>query len=269
MGTLIVKISKISLFILLFSGTLINSMNQNLEEKKIKEENLISKIPYEIIQEIIVEFLSIDKSTPETICESINNVITLRGISKHFRDCLSPQEIIRLIKKYKIDINSTDALKNTALHFAAQKNYIQVAKLLLDNGANVNALAHEDAHGTLIEHIKINGHPKIPYDTEKLSQLHNLLAPHLQQMLLRNRFIPLQSRIRVYEITPFMNACFNNNFKLALLLIGFNSSTQLKMVSIQLPIRTIFAEQGFQITCISLSRLLPDDLVEKINKLES
>lgn len=39
-----------------------------------------------------------------------------------------------------------DETGQTALHVAVQKNYLDIASLLLEKGANINALAHDDAY---------------------------------------------------------------------------------------------------------------------------
>ena len=41
-------------------------------------------------------------------------------------------------------MNAVDHRKKTALHFAAEKGHVDVAKVLIQNGADVNAVDEED-----------------------------------------------------------------------------------------------------------------------------
>lgn len=47
--------------------------------------------------------------------------------------------VIKLLLEWGADIGALDEYEETALHIAAESNYIHIAQLLLDNGADINA----------------------------------------------------------------------------------------------------------------------------------
>ncbi|MDQ1355397.1 MAG: hypothetical protein QG657_5707 [Acidobacteriota bacterium] len=104
-----------------------------------------------------------------------------------------PAAVKDLIKTYPQLINSRDLDGKTPLHYAAENNHLEIAHLLIDNGADVNAVCKyksiELLHGTVakllvprVGHIKRLKDQKTPLDfalQKGYSQMAQLLKEHL------------------------------------------------------------------------------------------
>ena len=51
------------------------------------------------------------------------------------------EEILRLLLENGADVNAKDRSKKTALHMAADKGHVSTLKLLLKNGADINSVS--------------------------------------------------------------------------------------------------------------------------------
>ena len=49
-------------------------------------------------------------------------------------------DVVKVLLQNGADVNAVDERKWTALHFAAQSGHVDVAKVLIQNGADVNAV---------------------------------------------------------------------------------------------------------------------------------
>ena len=65
----------------------------------------------------------------------------------------------KLLAKGEVDLEDKNAMKVTPLHIAAFSGHFEIAKLLLENGANVNAIGRDNQ--TPIHFAAINGQTKI------------------------------------------------------------------------------------------------------------
>lgn len=264
---------KLVLFILLFSETTANSMNQKFkveyEEKEIKEEgDLITDLTNDIVKYQIVPCLGVDGSTPINIAESIKHILNLRTISKKWKKVLTPRKIKELIQKSKIDVNLKDEKANTALHFVAQRNYIQAAKILIAMGADVNAMGSSSF--VLIEHIFRNGYTRILYDLHKLLKFKDLIDDNLRNAIENGRIDLPKVSIRAQEVTPFLDACFSNNLEIALLLLANGSENSIfKNLTLEIPFKKrVYMAKGAHLALVNLASLLSEDIINKINSLD-
>ena len=65
----------------------------------------------------------------------------------------------KLLAKGEFDLEDKTAMKMTPLHIAAFMGHFEIAKLLLENGANVNAIGRHNQ--TPIHFTALNGQTKI------------------------------------------------------------------------------------------------------------
>ena len=58
----------------------------------------------------------------------------------HFAAIYGHVDVAKVLIQNGADVNAVDVQKCTALHRGAQKGHVDVAKVLLENGADVNAV---------------------------------------------------------------------------------------------------------------------------------
>lgn len=164
-------------------------------------------------------FATFDHSSPQALCEALNDFFKLKLVSKNFKNIVN-----EIDKVGKINVNLADAFGNTPLHIAAQRGYIQVVKFLIARGANSNALSSQG--------FAKENHPTIniinDFRGKKIN--HKSLIEKISKIIkLENDAIP---RIAYVGWTPLADAILNNNIEIINLLLPISDRTMLLRASI-------------------------------------
>jgi ankyrin repeat protein len=80
------------------------------------------------------------------------------GLLTHFASREGRAEVARLLLQHNADVNATDAGDSTALHLASLMGHVDIAQILLDHGADINAISD---HGTPLYRASISGHLEV------------------------------------------------------------------------------------------------------------
>jgi ankyrin repeat protein len=70
-------------------------------------------------------------------------------------------EIVKLLLEHGADVNAKMEGLGTALHLAASNGHLEIVKLLLENGADVNAKTEGGYGETAVEIANRKGHMKV------------------------------------------------------------------------------------------------------------